>query len=323
MLESPDVRTCESPGLPLRDSPGLPLRDSDADPPLPDVRIVPDLAQHRVEVGDVTLATISAGSGGVPLLLVHGFTGAKEDFAWHMEALAQAGYHVVAPDLRGHGESDAPNDESAYSLVALADDIAALIQALGWTRPVVLGHSMGGMVVQLLALRRPELVGALVLMDTSPGPPDGLSAPLAEAAARVARDAGMVALLEAQRALGDSAPMSSEAFIRVLNKAPGYREFADRKFLASAAAMYAALAPEILHQPDRVAALAALDVPTLVMVGSQDESFIGPSQRMTDVIAGARLVTIPDAGHSPQFENGPAWFEQLLTFLREQDGSRP
>ena len=286
-------------------------------PPLPDVRTVPPFEARRFEVGEVALSALAAGPGGRPLLLVHGFTGAKEDFAWQMSALADSGYHVVAPDLRGHGASDCPAEEASYTLASVADDLAALITALGWERPIVLGHSMGGMVVQLLALRRPDLVGGLILMDTSPGPPEGLSAGLAQAAADMAREVGMPALLAAQRQLGDAAPMTSPAFMRVIREAPGYVDFCDRKFLASAAAMYSALAPEILAQPDRLEALRSVAVPTLVLVGSQDASFIGPSQAMAAAIPGARYVEIPDAGHSPQFENAPAWLSEVLGFLGE------
>ncbi len=293
------------------------MADLTSEPPLPDVRVRPDLAKSVFSVGDIDIVAFNEGVGGFPLLLVHGYTGARWDFAWHIPALVEAGFHVVAPDLRGHGDSSQPTDEGAYSLPILAADLAVLIESLGWMRPAVLGHSMGGMVVQELVLARPDLVGSLVLMDTSPGPPDGLSVNLAEAAAAVARERGMEALLVAQRALAESAPLTSPAFMRVYNQAPGYAEFSDGKFLSSSPAMYAALGPEIVRQPDRCAALDAVQVPTLVILGSQDEAFVEPSRAIVRSIPGARLAVIPDAGHSPQFENGPAWLAVLLEFLRE------
>jgi 3-oxoadipate enol-lactonase len=63
--------------------------------------------------------------------------------------------------------------------------------------------------------------------------------------------------------------------------------------------------------------------PTLVMVGEEDRTFVEPSFLLADVVAGARLVVVPDAGHSPQFENPPAWFGALDAFLAELPGLRP
>ena len=81
--------------------------------------------------------------------------------------------------------------------------------------------------------------------------------------------------------------------------------------------MWAAMAPEMVHQQDRLDRLTALSMPVLVLVGEQDQPFTGPSQRMAKTIPGARLVVIPDAGHSPQFENPDAWWQALSAFLGE------
>jgi pimeloyl-ACP methyl ester carboxylesterase len=89
----------------------------------------------RLDVGE-------AGAGGRPLLLVHGFTGAKEDFTDFLDPLAARGWHAVAPDLRGHGASSKPDDEAGYSLAIFAGDLARLVGALGWDGCVLLGHSM-------------------------------------------------------------------------------------------------------------------------------------------------------------------------------------
>ena len=77
------------------------------------------------------------------------------------------------------------------------------------------------------------------------------------------------------------------------------------------------MAPKMLTQADRLDGLGALTVPTLVIVGEQDQAFLGPSQRMAKAIPTARLVVIPDAGHSPQFENTDAWWAALASFLEE------
>jgi pimeloyl-ACP methyl ester carboxylesterase len=270
---------------------------------------------RRVDVGEVSVAVLEAGSGGRPLLLVHGFTGAKEDFADHLDALGERGHHVVAPDLRGHGESDKPTGEDAYSLDQFAADQLALADALGWDRFALLGHSMGGMASQLLALAAPDRLTALVLMDTCPGPVQGLDLDLVELAIAVARDQG-VGLIADILAEADS-PLVTPAGRRVIETRPGYKEMGDRNLRACSADMYAAIATVMPEQDDRLERLRSLAVPTLVMVGEQDKPFLDGSRRLADAIGGASLVVIDDAGHHPQFENPDAWFAALTEFLTQ------
>ncbi len=264
-----------------------------------------------------SVAVLEAGTGGRPLLLVHGFTGAKEDFADHVDVLASLGWWVVAPDLRGHGGSGMPPAEEDYSLALFGADVWAVVDALGWNHLVLLGHSMGGMTAQVAALSDPGRLRGLVLMDTSHGPVEGVDPDLVAVGAELVRAGGMPAVKEALDALGDDGPLGTEANQRVLRERPGYQEFGDRKFLGSSPAMYAAMLQELLHQADRLDALAMVDVPTLVIVGDQDTPFVGASKRMADTMPHARLVVIDDAGHSPQFENPEAWFAALVGFLDE------
>ena len=267
--------------------------------------------------GPHDLVVAEAGEGGRPLLLVHGFTGAKEDFTDWLDRLADLGWHAVAPDQRGHGESPKPDHAGAYSFEVFAADLLALLDALGWSSAVVLGHSMGGMVVQTAAIAAPERFAGIVLMDTSHRALKGVDPDLVEAAVDLAVGQGMGALLATQAALGGMQPPAAQ---RVLDTRPGYAEFGDRKLLASAPAMYAAMLRAITdptNPVDRLEALRAITVPALVLVGEQDTPFLKPSQRMADAIPGARLAVIPDAAHSPQFENEQAWWEALEAFLND------
>lgn len=268
--------------------------------------------------GPVDLAVAEAGQGGRPLVLVHGFTGAKEDFTDFLDPLAELGWHVVAPDQRGHGDSHKPDDEAAYSFAAFADDLLALLDAMGWSSAVALGHSMGGMVLQTAALQAPERFEALVLMDTSHRALRADDA-LVDLAIGVARAEGMAALMAAQDALDDDAsPLGTEAGRRLDAERPGYKEFGQRKLLASSPAMYAAMIKVITDATsglDRLADLRSLDLPALVIVGDGDGPFLKPSRRMAEAIPGAELAVIPDAGHSPQFESPDHWWKALTTFL--------
>jgi pimeloyl-ACP methyl ester carboxylesterase len=262
--------------------------------------------------GSVVLPVLEAGAGGRPLLLVHGFTGVGRDFADHLDVLAADGWHVVAPTQRGHLGSAAPADEGDYSLATYAGDLLALVDGLGWDRFVLLGHSMGGMVAQVLALRAPERLEALVLMDTGHGPV-ALDAELVATGVGIARSSGMDALADAMAAAGS--PLETPAAARLREERPDLVPQWDAQLRGCAPAMYAAIAVEMLNQEDRLEGLRSLDVPTLVMVGEQDGPFLGPSRRIAEAIPGARLEVIADAGHSPQMEAPAAWAEVLRGFL--------
>jgi pimeloyl-ACP methyl ester carboxylesterase len=102
-------------------------------------------------------------------------------------------------------------------------------------------------------------------------------------------------------------PLGTPAYEKLMAERPGYREFNDRKWETLSPMMWATLGREIRDQPDQLAALAVVTCPTLVIVGVQDEPFVDVSRAMADTIVGAELVVIPDAGHSPQFENPEPW----------------
>jgi pimeloyl-ACP methyl ester carboxylesterase len=270
---------------------------------------------RQLQVRDVELAIAEAGKGGRPLLLLHGFTGAKEDFTEWLEPLAELGWHAVAPDHRGHGESSKPTGVEAYSLSILADDGLALVEALGWRRYALLGHSMGGFVAQRVASADPSRLVGLVLMDTGHGPVEGLDPELVALAAKVATESGMDALADLVDTV--ESPLETAAHRRVLDERPGYAQFEDRKLRSTSPFLYAALAQELAACADSLASLSALDPqpPALVLVGEQDTPFLESARRMAGALRGSTLAVIADAGHSPQFENSTDWWTALSTFL--------
>jgi 3-oxoadipate enol-lactonase len=267
--------------------------------------------EMRVVTDDgVGLEVVERGTGPT-LLLVHGFGGAKEDFADHVDALS-ADHHVVTFDHRGHGESDSPPDASSYSLDRMALDTLAVADAVGADQFRLLGHSMGGMVTRRVVLAHPQRVEALILMDTSPGPVPGMDPELIEMAAVIALGEGMT---ELKRIMDAFQPLNTPAYQKTLAERPGYQEFNDRKWATLSDVMWATMGREIRDQPEQLPLLAAVRCPTLVIVGSQDTPFVGVSRDVVDTIPGAQLAVIPDAGHSPQFENPDAWLAALEHFL--------
>ena len=268
--------------------------------------------QMRITTDDGVGLAVEIEGDGPGLLLVHGFGGAKEDFADHVPALA-ADHTVAVFDLRGHGASDKPDDPAAYSLERLADDIVQVADALGFETFRLLGHSMGGMVARKVVIRVPERIDALVMMDTCAGPIPGVDSELMDAAAEVALLQGKSALREL---LDFAKPLETPAYQRVLSERPGYEEFVARKWDDLSAVMWGSLAIALGHQSDDLAALAdALACPLLVLVGEQDTPFVRASDLMATAIPAAELVVIPAAGHSPQFENPAAWRAAMMQFL--------
>jgi pimeloyl-ACP methyl ester carboxylesterase len=276
---------------------------------------------HVPDGGDgVELSVAEAGVGGRPLLLVHGFTGAKEDFRDAIGPLADAGHWVVAPDLRGHGASGHPAGEDAYSLDRFTSDVLGLLDAMGWDRFDLLGHSMGGMVAQLVTTARPDAVGRLVLMDTATGGAGGedgngigeMDADIMRLGIDLCREQGLAAIA-AVLEMGEK-PLETPAHAR-LAATPGWTEWESEKFLTSSPDMWCAMVGEFLTVEDRMESLQDLPMPVLVIVGEQDRPFRSVSARMAEVIPDARLVVVPGAGHSPQFENPSVWYDAVSRFL--------
>jgi pimeloyl-ACP methyl ester carboxylesterase len=254
-----------------------------------------------------------AAAEAATLLLVHGFGGAKEDFADHVDALARE-HRVVSFDHRGHGASGSPDSADAYSLDRLAADVLEVADALEAERFLLLGHSMGGMVARRFVLAHPERVDAIVFMDTAAGPPPDIDRSLVLASAEVALQEGMPVL----RALLDEMdPLGSPAHQRVVETRPEFEEYSQRKWTSLSPVMWATIVVEMFSQPDQLADLGSVAVPALVIVGEQDETFVGPSMAIVDTVPDARLVVVPDAGHSPQFENPGAWRHAMEAFLGE------
>jgi pimeloyl-ACP methyl ester carboxylesterase len=272
-----------------------------------------------VETG-VELAVLEAVGGTRGLLCLHGWPAAKEDFADHLDALAAVGdgWHVVAMDQRGHGRSSAPEGPESYSLKTSAADVLALADALGWSSFVLHGHSMGGMVAQLVAVEAPARLDGLILMDTSHGPVGGIDPDLLALGKAVVSEGGMAALVEAQRSI--EGPLDTEANQRVVATRPGYEAFGEAKTLAASPDMWLGLVDEIVtDQPDRLADLASsaelASVPVLLLYGAQDTPFLEDASRLATALTGARLEVIPDAGHSPQFEAPDTYFRLVGEFL--------
>lgn len=262
---------------------------------------MPRRAAHTLDAGALTISYYDEGAGPA-LLLVHGFTGGKLDFHDQIDWFTDR-YRVIAPDNRGHGETGNTGDESSYSIAAMADDLHRFTGALGLEQFHLLGHSLGGMIAMRYALSHPDRLQSLILMDTSSAPLDVPRGGLGMMA-DVLRDSGAAALVELMKA----DPGSPE--VRNGIDFLGEREHWDRiteKLAQMDPAAYASLGNALENLPDITATLAAIRVPTTVIVGAADTLFIDSSKAMAETIPGARLEVIPGAAHCPQYENADAW----------------
>ncbi len=256
------------------------------------------------------------GIGARPLVLLHGLTGFRDDFRERLPALAGLG-RTLLYDLRGHGDSANTGDAASYSFEQLVADLAALLEARDIARCDLLGHSMGGMVALRFALAYPARVGSLVLMDTAARPPDGmLRAPFAAAGA-IARSDGMrtlAALLRARAGNESTRPAAERRLEAEWGEAFWERRL--RRLTAMDPEAFAALALEVVDHPSLLAHLGAITCPTTVLVGAEDTSFLAAADELAAGIPGARLITIPDAAHSPQIENPTAWLAAVCEHLQ-------
>ena len=138
-----------------------------------------ELAHRYADLGDVRLHYVEAGEGPLVLLL-HGFPQFWYQWRHQIPALVEAGFRVVAPDMRGYNLSDKPPGVRAYRVELLARDVERLILACGERTAVVVGHDWGAIAAWIAAMRHPERVGKLAILNV-PHPVrslDGLLSPM-------------------------------------------------------------------------------------------------------------------------------------------------
>lgn len=114
-----------------------------------------EITQRLVETNGIRLNVAEQGSGPL-VLLCHGFPESWYSWRNQLGALAAAGYHAAAPDMRGYGKSDRPEEIDQYTLFHLVGDMVGLVEALGETRAVIVGHDLGARVAWHAALLRPD-----------------------------------------------------------------------------------------------------------------------------------------------------------------------
>jgi pimeloyl-ACP methyl ester carboxylesterase len=232
---------------------------------------------------------------GPAILLTHGFSANSDMWRPQVSGLGRD-HKLILWDMRGHGRSDYPEDESAYGEEASVADMSAVLDAAGAREAVIGGLSLGGYMSLAFHLTHPERVKALLIVDTGPGYKNdearaGWNANALSTAERLARD-GLSALQSA----------SAERALAQHRNADG---------LARAAR-------GMLTQRDArvISSLPNIRVPALVIVGAKDTPFLKASEYMAAKIPGAKLAVLPNAGHAANLDQPEAFNTAVLNFLR-------
>jgi pimeloyl-ACP methyl ester carboxylesterase len=255
------------------------------------------------------------GGSGDPFVLVHGYTGDITDWRHQLPAFSPS-FRLLIVDNRGHGQSEAPPDRSAYTVEQMASDIEALVDELGFARFHLLGHSMGGAIVQEIALTYPERLLSLTLHDTA----DSFSAATANPNValwrdhrfEVAENKGMAAVSEIAPPFPPPPHMPRERMEETKKRLAGMSADA---FIGAWHGLAAWQGTE-----ERAKAIA---VPTLVIYGDMDtQMIIDGSVRLAGTIPDAELAVIPETGHSPQWERPELFNAALGAFLNRIAGER-
>ena len=245
----------------------------------------------------------------LPVLLVPGFTGSKEDFGPVLVPLAAGGHRVLAVDQRGQFESDGPDDPAAYLPDALAADLLALVAELGLGPVHLVGHSYGGLVARAAVIADRSAWASLTLLDSGP--------------AALAGD--RAASTELLRSATSAMPIADVwAGVQAFWRAEGHEplegatgEFQRDRFLGTNLGAHTGIAGALLSEPDRVAELRAAlaGLPVQVVYGEGDDAWPADAQSAMATALGAGDVSIPGAAHSPAYEAPRALAVALLTFF--------
>lgn len=252
---------------------------------------------------DVALDRVVAADPCGSVLLLHGYTGSKEDFSPILAPLAAAGYSAYALDHRGQFESVA---DGPFSLEGWADDAAALATVLpghaAGTPLHLVGHSLGGLVAARTVIRHPEAWASVTLLCSGPG--------------------GHAEAVLLQQMIDGLAQLDiAEVYRRkrhveltsgAVPLAPAAEAFMERRFVSGNPAALSAMSLLLIDTKDQIDALAATGVPARVVYGERDAAWPQTLQDAMAVRLGTRSIVIADADHSPAIEQPAATVETLV-----------
>jgi len=253
----------------------------------------------KVNVNGIMLYYESVGEG-YPLVLTHGFSATHE--MWKAQEPLAKQYRLITYDARGHGDSDSPPSSDEYSADISVEDLFQLMKVLELKKTVIGGLSMGGYISLRFYLKHPELVSALIIMDTGPG----YRNPTRMAEWNQSREELAKQLeTEGVSVLATQATTQGRREINLKQNPIGLAHMS-RKVVAQ----YDSLVIENLDK---------IKVPALILVGENDTPFLQAAQYMEKNIASAQLIVVPNAGHSANIDNTEFFNDAILSFLSKDE----
>lgn len=257
---------------------------------------------------------------GLPLVMLHGFTGSGTDWEPIAQRLSRD-YQVIALDILGFGESDKPVDVTCYSMENIGGDLYKLLRELAAVPVHLVGYSMGGRLALYLLWRYPDLFSSATLESTSPG-----LKTRDERTARAQHDNALADRIEAEGVesfvdfwetlpiWASQARLSDEVRLRLrqarLKNTP-------IGLANSLRGMGTGVQPALWDQ------LAGIDLPLQLIAGEDDSKFVTIMGEMQPLFPCAELNIIPQAGHNTHLEQAEIFAQYLIRFLENQRGEAP
>ncbi len=274
----------------------------------------------QVQTDDGVKLHVEESGDGTPIVFVHEFAGDHRSWEPQMRFFARR-YRCVSYAARGYPPSETPADESAYSQDRARDDIRSVMDGLGIEKAHIVGLSMGGFATLHFGLNYPDRALSLVVAGCGYGAEKNASDRFKNEVGTIANTLlsdGMVSFAE-KYALGPTR-------VQFQNKDPrGWREFAEQ--LAEHDATGSAYTqkgvqgqrPSVFDLQEQ---MAALTVPTLLLIGDEDWPCLQPNVFMKQVIPTSALVVLPNTGHTANIEEPERFNAELADFFAQVESGR-
>lgn len=258
-----------------------------------------------VRIDDIQMAYTDTGMGR-PVVLIHGYPFNRS--LWNEQvAVLSSSYRVIAPDLRGFGETESA--EGPATMNRMADDVARLMDHLEISQAVIGGLSMGGYVALAFYKQFPSRVRALVLADTR--------------AQADTEETKQTRAQQAEKALSEGMAGIADAMLpklltpETVSKRPEVVKRVRDMMLKTKPEGAASALLGMAEREDQTPLLSRIALPTLILVGAEDAiTPVADSEKMHNAIAGSRLVVLENAGHVSNLERTDEFNKNLLDFLR-------
>lgn len=257
------------------------------------------MAQFVDIQGETLAAEIFEPTGkcSADVLLIHGFTGSKEDFADVAPLIAGAGFRVLTFDNRGQNESSHSKRSDGYSMSSLGRDVIEISQHFGLQEPHLLGHSFGGLIAQQAVKLSPNNWSSLTLMCSGPGGrAEWLKDPQFENLTNESKGEIWEKHLEQDR-VGN---------IKY--------DLWKRRWLASDANSTMIYREHLIKQPSLIASIAKLGITSHVIHGENDDAWPIEDQNKMAIELKAKMTVLPNCGHCPNEDNPALLARELIDF---------